>query len=77
MTIRSNNVAQKTSEVIVLFHKKTTKLDFLWPNIGQLCFKVLSLYIKTTIRAVIKFIIFQLIISTISLYKNQFNISLH
>ena len=27
------------------FHKSTTKLVFLWPNMGQLCFKVLKSFI--------------------------------
>ena len=41
-TIRNNIVAKKTTELVLLFHKKTTKLVFLWPNIDQKCFKVLS-----------------------------------
>ena len=42
---QSNNfVAKKTTELFVLFHKKKTKLVFLWPNLGQLCFKVLIIY---------------------------------
>ena len=33
--IRNNIIVKKTTEHILLFHKKTTKLDFLWPNMGQ------------------------------------------
>ena len=34
-------MAKKTTELVLLFYKKTTKLVFFCPNIGQLCFKVL------------------------------------
>ena len=34
MAIRKNIVAKKTIELVFLFHKKTTKLVFLWPNMG-------------------------------------------
>ena len=40
MAIRNNIVAKKRTELVVPFHKKTTKLVFLWPNMDQLCFKV-------------------------------------
>ena len=40
--IRNNIVAKQTTELVLLFRKKTTKVVFLWPNISQLCFKVLS-----------------------------------
>ena len=40
--IRNNIVAKKTTELVLLFHKKTTKLVFLWPNMSQKCFKVLT-----------------------------------
>ena len=33
--------AKKTTELVLLFHKKTTELVFPWPNMGQKCFKVL------------------------------------
>ena len=35
-------VVKKTTELVLLFHKKTTNLIFLWPNMGQLTFKVLK-----------------------------------
>ena len=35
-------LAKKTTELILLFHKNITKLVFLWPNMGQKSFKVLS-----------------------------------
>ena len=38
--IRNNIMAQKTTELVLLFNKKTTKLLFLWPNMGHLCLKV-------------------------------------
>ena len=28
-------LAKKTTELVLHFHKKTTKLVFLWPNVGQ------------------------------------------
>ena len=28
-------LAKKTNELILFFHKKTTKLAFLWPNMSQ------------------------------------------
>ena len=31
-----------TTELVLLFHKKTTKLDFLWPNMSQKSTKVLT-----------------------------------
>ena len=34
-------MAKKTTEFVLLFHKKTTEIVFLWSNIGQKCFKVL------------------------------------
>ena len=40
--IRNNIVDKNTIELVVFFHKKTTKLVFLLPNTGQLSFKVLS-----------------------------------
>ena len=36
MAIRNNVVAKEATELVVIFHKKTTKLVYLWPNIGQL-----------------------------------------
>ena len=39
--IRNNIVAKKTTELVLLFHKKTTKLVFFWPNMSQNSFKVL------------------------------------
>ena len=39
--IRNNIVANNTTELVLLFHKKTTKLDFLWSNMAQKNFKVL------------------------------------
>ena len=45
-TIRNNIVAKKTTELVLLFHKNITKLVFIWPNMGQKSFKVLTyLYI--------------------------------
>ena len=35
-------LAKKTTELVLLFHKNITKLVFLWPNMGQKCFKVLT-----------------------------------
>ena len=35
-------LAKKTTEFVLVFHKKTTKLGFLWPNIGQNNIKVFS-----------------------------------
>ena len=40
--IRFNIVAKMTTELVLLFHEKTTKLVFLKPNMGQLCFKMLK-----------------------------------
>ena len=40
--IRNNIVAKKTTELVLLLHKKTTKLVFLWLNMGQKSFKVLK-----------------------------------
>ena len=40
--IRNNIVAKKTTELVLLLHKKINKLVFLRPNICQLCFKVLK-----------------------------------
>ena len=34
-------LAIKTTELVLFFHRKTTKLVFLWPNISQKSFKVL------------------------------------
>ena len=42
--IRIKIVAKKT-ELVILFHKKTSKLVFLWPNFSQLCLKVLSKHV--------------------------------
>ena len=38
-------LAKKTTEIVLLFHKNTTKLVFLWPNMGQKCIKMLSIKI--------------------------------
>ena len=43
----NNVVAKKTTEVVLLFHKKTTKLVFLWPNMSQKNIKVLILKVLT------------------------------
>ena len=43
--IRNNIVAKKTIELVFIFHKKTTKLVFIWLNMGQKSIKVLSIYI--------------------------------
>ena len=40
--IRNNIMAKKTTELVLLFHKKTTKIVFLWPNMGQKSIKVLT-----------------------------------
>ena len=42
MAIGNNIVAKKTTELVLLFHKKTTKLVFLWPDMSQKSFKVLK-----------------------------------
>ena len=39
--IRNNIVTKKTTELVLLFYNNTTKLVFLWPNMGQKIFKVL------------------------------------
>ena len=41
MAIRNNIMAKKTTELVLLFHEKTTNLVFLWPNMGKLFLKVL------------------------------------
>ena len=33
---------KKNTEIVLLFHKKTTKQVFLWPNMGQKTIKVLK-----------------------------------
>ena len=33
--IRNNIETKKTTELVLLFHIKTTKLVFLWPNMSQ------------------------------------------
>ena len=38
--IRNNIVAKKTTKLLLLFYEKTTKLDFLWPNMGQKSIKM-------------------------------------
>ena len=43
--IKNNIVAKKTTELVLLFHTKTTKLVFLLPNMGQKSIKVLNLVI--------------------------------
>ena len=35
-------LAKKKTELLLLFHKNTTKLVFLWPNMGQNSIKVLN-----------------------------------
>ena len=40
--IRNDIVAKTTTELVLLFYKKTTKLFLLSPNMGQLCLKVLK-----------------------------------
>ena len=35
-------MAKKTTEIVLLFHKKTTRLVFLWPNIIQKNIKELT-----------------------------------
>ena len=42
--IKNNIAAKKTTELVLLFHKKIIKLVFLQPNMGQMCFKVLIIY---------------------------------
>ena len=37
-------LAKKTTELVLFFHKKTTKLVFLWLNMGQKNIKVLINY---------------------------------
>ena len=43
MAYRNNIVAKMTTELVFLFHKNITKLDFFWPNMGKKNFKVLFL----------------------------------
>ena len=43
----NNIVAKKTTELVLLFHKRTTKLVFLWPNMCKKSFKVLSLNLSS------------------------------
>ena len=50
--IRNNIVAKMTIELILLFHKKTTKLVFLWPNVGQKNIKVLKSLFTTQVHMV-------------------------
>ena len=38
-------LVKKTTELALLFHEKTTKLVFLWPNMGLKNFKVLKKYL--------------------------------
>ena len=45
MAIRNNIVAKKTTELVLLFHKKTTKLVFLWPNMSQKDINVLIYFL--------------------------------
>ena len=47
LLLENNIVAKKTTELVLLFHKETTKLVFLWPNMSQKSTKVLkaTLYI--------------------------------
>ena len=47
--IRNKIVAKKTTELVLIFHKKTTKIVFLWPNMGQLGFNVLINLLSTKI----------------------------
>ena len=44
--IINNIVAKKTTEIVLLFHKKTTKLVFLWPNMGQKHESVITIVCK-------------------------------
>ena len=37
-----NNIGQKSTEFVLLFHKNITKLVFLWPNMDQNNFKMLN-----------------------------------
>ena len=39
-TITKNIVAKKTTELLLFFHKKRTKLVFLWLNMGQKSIKL-------------------------------------
>ena len=50
----NNIVAKKTTEIVLLFHKNTTKLLFLWPNMGQKIIKVLIITTRRTLSAVNK-----------------------
>ena len=43
--IRNNIVAKKTTELVLHFYKKTTKLVFIWPNMGQKSIKVLTVFL--------------------------------
>ena len=39
-----NNIGQKSTKLVLFFHKNITNLVFLLPNIGQKCLKVLKLF---------------------------------
>ena len=41
-------MAKKTTELVLVFYKKKSKLVFLWPNIGQKSIKVLIYDGKST-----------------------------
>ena len=39
-------LAKETTELVLFLNKKTTKLGFLWPNMGQKSIKMLITQIK-------------------------------
>ena len=50
MAIRNSIMGKNTTELILLFHKKTNKLVFLCPNMGQKSIKVLNTDIEVNIE---------------------------
>ena len=59
--IRNNIVAKKTTEIVILFHKKTTKSVFLWLILSQKSIKMLTyiLYLISTLH--ISFLIYNIL----------------
>ena len=69
-----NIVSKKTTELVLLFHKKTTKLLFLWPNMDQKRFKVLICHSVTEIT---QFINIEFSFGTIKWKNDEYNILEH
>ena len=69
-TIRNNIVVINTNEFVLLFHKKTTKLVFLWPNMGQKSIKVLTSDLSSSVSFVFSFTIY--LVKVLKLFKSYF-----